>query len=994
MKKIFNIFFAIVFLLGAVSCVNPIEPNLRDLAGNQQIAENAKVTLYFGTTAEVATKASMAEEPGIESIHVLVFNKEGILVETAKASKFVPVVTNGAAGVQPWAVTLTMAGEERRLHFIANLSEDQVPEAGSETAIFEELATTYPNAAYWQRRVLSYGIQAYKYNADKDEDDRYYYVRVNETTGAIEKIYVTNPAADGSYEDAKGLTVNKDDYIDREGCKIVDGTGFYAISEVVEKIPMVRNFARLKVKSSWVDENDNTKTFSLKRAALVNKPKAGLIAPYDAKQSVTDDETESWSAFNHFAPEYIRLTGGTEDEPKPDDTKLSGYTITLPSAGIDDTKDGIVFKKPGDDGYIELYTYERGKPTSKPMCILVGGTWEDNWEEGDDLIWYKVELRDVNGAYFPIHRDFTYIVDIQGIESDSYTDWEDAFDGPAVGDISNSVETKTLAQISDDKGLTLWVEYIDKAVLNAEIDANNPYVTLLYTCYREKTGYTTLYFNDLISFSRQKHEDYPTLDYATALLGTGEDAPAVEIIATGLTRNNTEGYTLPNEDLVWNAARVKLNKISEQTTSTLRSQIHVLATVTADRNKFVDESEGYDKQLYRDVTYTVMPKQNLSFALSSYYTPDAFGETRTLTIKLPTALTPSLFPLTLKIEANNNCLNPVSSLTTETGKSAFGTGNANSFYFLKTIAYSEYYNASSKTYTTDFTCDLKSVIEPGSAAQLAVSDKKGNFNTAFGPLVPPTFSLSATELSVKASQTSASFDILSNVGTWTVTADNGAEVVRTRANDSTSGSGNATIAVSFPDNMAGTATKTYTVTVCLDTESQALIENYEPLTFTIEQNIPVPHMVERTVTNSSFTLSNASSITDRDGKVNLTHGNGITYNNGNNANNRYFTYNDNTSGFTFSFTPVSNDVTITGITLGWNDRDCRPNSITLSSNGSTEGSITPGRYSIDGSWTDEDATMEAGKTLIASLTRRNNDNSFRIYSISVSYTYKEQDGWE
>lgn len=992
MKKIFNIFFAIVFLLGAVSCVNPIEPNLRDLAGNQQIAENAKVTLYFGTTAYVATKASMAAEPGvdgIESIHVLVFNKEGILVETAKASKFVPVVTNGAAGVQPWAVTLTMAGEERRLHFIANLSEDQVPEAGSETAIFEELATTYPNAAYWQRRVLSYGIQAYKYNADSDNTG-YYYVRVNETTGAIEKIYVANPATDGSYEDAKGLTVNKDDYIDREGCKIVDGTGFYAISEVVEKIPMVRNFARLKVKSSWVDEDDDTKTFSLKRAALVNKPKAGLIAPYDAKQSVTDDETESWSAFNHFAPEYIKLTGGTPTEPKPNDAKLKGYTITLPSAGIDDTKDGIVFKKPGDDGYIELFTYERGKPTSKPMCILVGGTWEDNWEEGDDLIWYKVELRDVNGAYFPIYRDFTYIVDIEGIESNSYTEWEDAFDGPAVGDISNSVETKTLSQISDDKGLTLWVEYIDKAVLNAEIDANNPYVTLLYTCYREKTGYTTLYFNDLVSFSRQKHEDYPTLDYATALLGTDEDAPAVEIIATGLTRNNTGGYTLPNEDLVWNAARVKLNKISEQTTSTLRSQIHVLATVTADRNKFDDESEGYDKQLYRDVTYTVMPKQNLSFALSSYYTPDAVGETRTLTITLPTALTPSLFPLTLKIEANNNCLNPVSSLTTETGKSAFGTGNANSFYFLKTIAYSEYYNAITKTYTTDFPCEFKSIIAPGSAAQFALSDKKGYFETVFGPLVPPTFSLSATELPVKASQTSASFDILSNVGTWTVTADNGAEVIRTRANDVTSGQGKATIAVSFPDNMSGNETKTYTVTVSLDSKSQALINNYRDLVFTIEQNTPVPHMVERTVTNSSFTLSNASSITDGDGKVNLTHGSGITYNNGN----RYFTYNGS-SGFTFSFAPVSNDatVTITGITFNWNNKDYRPSGIALSLDGSSVGSISPGGSSTNGSWTGEQI-IEVDKPLIAELTRRNNGNSFRIYSISVSYTYQEQDGWE
>lgn len=989
MKKIYPIICSIVLLLGSVSCTELLNPGLRERG--QQIPDNAKVTLYFGTSAEVATKASMAAEPGedgIESIHVLVFNKEGILVETAKAIQFVPVETNGAAGVQPWAVTLTMAGEERRLHFIANLSEDQVPEAGSETAIFEELATTYPNAAYWQRRVLSYGIQAYKYNADSDNTG-YYYVRVNKTTGAIEKIYVTNPADDGSYKDANGLTVNKDDYIDREGCKIVDGTGFYAISEVVEKIPMVRNFARLKVKSSWVDEDDNTKTFSLKRAALVNKPRAGLIAPYDAKQSVTDDETESWSAFNHFAPEYIKLTGGTTNEPKPNDAKLKGYTITLPTAGIDDTEP-TVFEKPGNDGFIELYTYERGKPTSKPMCVLVGGTWDSNWREGDDLIWYKVELRDVNGAYFPIYRDFTYIVDIQGIESNSYTSAHDAFVGPAVGDISNSVETKTLSQISDDKGLTLWVEYIDKAVLNAEIDANNPYVTLLYTCYREKTGYTTLYFNDLVSFSRQKHDDYPTLDYATALLGTGEDAPAVEIIATGLTRNNTEGYTLPNEDLEWNAARIKLNKISEQTTSTLRSQIHVLASVTAERNKFVDEDEGYDKQLYRDVTYTVMPKQNLSFALSSYYTPDAVGETRTLTIKLPTALTPSLFPLTLKIEANNNCLNPVSSLTTETGKSAFGTGNANSFYFLKTIAYSEYYNASSKTYTTDFTCEFKSVIQPGSAAQLAVSDKKGNFNTAFGPLVSPTFSLSNIsddgKLHVKASKTSVSFDILSNVGEWTVNVPEGVDIISTRATN-TSGIGSKTITLSLPgDNMSGTAPKDYgEVTVSLDAKSKALY-GFEDLVFTIEQNTPVPIYRTSDQINSSFTLSNlsgATTINDREGHVTLIRGNGIgSYTNPGG----YLPSSAATGTLNFKVAEGTPGITISSITFGWTGKKNRAASIIIGNNTTYVNSNSTACNNLG--WESDNSE----DTLAVTINRGNND--FQINSINISYTHEILDHWE
>ena len=98
MKRIINILLCITLLYSTISCTELLNPGLRERG--QQIPDNAKVTLYFGTSAEVATKASMAAEPGedgIESIHVLVFNKEGILVETAKAIQFVPVETNGAA---------------------------------------------------------------------------------------------------------------------------------------------------------------------------------------------------------------------------------------------------------------------------------------------------------------------------------------------------------------------------------------------------------------------------------------------------------------------------------------------------------------------------------------------------------------------------------------------------------------------------------------------------------------------------------------------------------------------------------------------------------------------------------------------------------------------------------------------------------------------------------------------------------------------------------
>ena len=705
MKKISNLLLSIILLWGAASCTDLLDPSLRN-GGVQQIPEDAKVTLYFGTPAELSTKADMASEPTIESMHVFVFNKEGLLVETAEADKFGKVTDNGPAHSQHWSVTLTMAGEERRLHFIANLPKKDgkylIPEAGSEATVFQNLASTYPEASYWQRRVLNLGIKAYQYDGSGTyeyvDDNGVFQKNVSVTTGTI------NP--DGSYTDSNGFIVNKDDYIDRNACKIVTGTGFYAVSEVVEKIPMVRNFARIRVKSTWSRTvNGSPQTFTLTQAALVNKPAAGFVAAYD-------------NVAGAFVPEYIGLSG----DATPDVDNLSSYSINLPGAGIDKSEPTAFTTAKDSDGYLVLFSYERSRPSADPLCLLVAGKWNNT---GND-IWYKIELTDQDGAYFPIYRDFTYNVDITGIEGDEgHGSASAAFKASAVADISNSPETATLDQISDDKGLTLWVSYIDKAVIDADIpaeeSADGRYVTLLYTCYRQK-GNNTLYFNDLISFKRQKHPDYETLPYATF---------DEEAITLKQQVQASDGVTVPDASLTWYIAKVKLNKIAEGQ-GYLRSQIHVEANVPASRNKFNDETAGYDKTLSRNVTYTVMPKQDMTLSTNGI-SDDSPGQEVTLTITLPTILTPSFFPLTLAIEAENNCLTPVDNLTVGTGKSVFSTTTTsrNSFYFLKTISYNEYYDQATKQVKNTFTCRFKTTKDSGNVpTNIRVTDDRKYFNLA------------------------------------------------------------------------------------------------------------------------------------------------------------------------------------------------------------------------------------------------------------------------
>ena len=725
MKRIFSIAITIALLLGAASCTELLDPVLRQT--KQQVPENAKVTLYFGIPEEVTTKAEAAMDslPKINSIHVFVFNKEGVLVETAEAKNengntFGPVTTNGPDGANYWSVILTMSGSERRLHFIANLPKENghyvIPEAGSEASIFQSLATTYPEAAYWQRRVLSYGIHAYQYDGTKK------YKIVN-SQGIIENPDVPSnefeEEDDGSwsYKDPSGRWVNKGDYINREGKKIIDGTGFYAIEEIVEKIPMIRNFACIRVKSSWTRTvNGNTQVFTLTQAALINRPIAGYVAPYDSKQPAAgtyQGEEAYYEKYNRFVPEYINITSNT----RPQESNLTGYSVSVPAAGIyTDEPESSDFKSAKDnDGFIRLFMYERNIPTSNPTSLLIAGKWGGT---GDD-IWYKIELTS-EGKYFKILRDFTYDVIITGIEgNDGYDTWEDAFSAGPVGDVSNSPETAALDQISDDKGLTLWVSYIDKAIIDADIPESETdpdrYVTLLYTCFKGSQ-----YFNDSdhISLIRQKHPDYSDLPYAT----TGADAtdPKIPEIPSGYPHRVTDAdeVDVPDGNLEWYIVKFKLNKIQEGQ-GYLRSQIHVEAKVTS-------SDVGYDKTLSRNVTYTVMPKLNFTVSASS-----VTNEQTTLTITLPTTLTPSIFPLDLVIEDENNCLMPVGSEPVETGKSSFD-GGGNTYYFVKSIAYSDYYDVKTKTIKQYvFTVGLKTTRNlPTGGTTIHVYDKNGYFNVA------------------------------------------------------------------------------------------------------------------------------------------------------------------------------------------------------------------------------------------------------------------------
>lgn len=692
MKKIFNVLLSVSLLLGATSCTEPLNPDV--LNGKQQIPEGATITVGFGVWEEVATKGPMADNPSIERIHVLVFDEDGILVQAKEAVLGAKTVNRNYDSTKEntsneiyyswWSVELLMSAEKRTLHFVANLKDNQVPTSGSQQSIFQNLATTAPQSSYWQRIVLD-DIQPYTYEGGST------YTRIGEN-GAIETRSVPSQTAptglvipSGSYYDGR-YVVSEGDYIDRNGKKIVDGTGYYYVppvdSPLRDKIYMVRNFARIQFTNSWSG-------FTLKKIALVNYPKTGLVAPY-----VNSTGTFLDAYLKAGTQKLVYPT--TQDGQTVYVSRVDGYSPMLPSEGIE-TESYTLQDVSGNTA--TLYMYERGIPTSDATCVLIGGNFDGS---NNASTWFKIEIAKEDGSYFPIYRDFTYHMNLGSIDASAtrHPSAAAAFKAAPVGDISGSTETATLTQITDGNGLVLWVHEID----HAELNGGDQVALLISFVYENKSSHAILRDfcdNSHVSFEPMESEGWNG-GWATASSG------AVSTVSARITESSEYYDLIPNTDYPWHYVLVDLKAY---TNANLRSMIRVKGSVEVSDYNGITMPTGQTakkKTLYRDVTYTVMGKQTLKLKTSGPQT-DAIGQQTTLTIELPTTLADGVFPLTFRIEAKDNNIAPyITSSTpekdkmpTEVGTSKF-EGRGNTYYFLKTIDKDMYKNSADKKFDCVF----------------------------------------------------------------------------------------------------------------------------------------------------------------------------------------------------------------------------------------------------------------------------------------------------
>lgn len=442
MKKIF---FALVAIFGLWSCVQedlpPVGPTIVD-------SEGGYVDVTFGVSLPDMKEVTRSmTSPQITSLHLLVFNEQGMLCDKHDA---IPCDKNGneittddkwgeTSALSYFKVQLARTGMPRTIHLIANspTAFNDYP-VSSETSVITSLSVRDGQEAYWQRLEFPDGI-----------------------TGT--------PVL----EDGKQV-------FDEEGNPRFKPSD--AVLSKLTEVPMIRNYSRIEV----VNASSGDTALTDVEFVLVNIPDRGSVAPYNINMGqfeAMDDSTDydnlvidsaDHKPYTGYEPTGRQLMNNTfNGNGELVDANSSVITPTTATVGsIDD--DGTISRTTGPS-YLYLYERNQTLDTDNQTYVIVKGKYAGT--ANAQYTYYKIAIasEDEKGIHsYNLLRNIQYTIVITGAVGEGFLTAAAAYGAGASNLLNYDVTTKNLTQISDGTK-SLYVEYTQKV-----ITADKAKVTLRY----------------------------------------------------------------------------------------------------------------------------------------------------------------------------------------------------------------------------------------------------------------------------------------------------------------------------------------------------------------------------------------------------------------------------------------------------------------------------------------------------------------------------------
>lgn len=600
-------------LFMAVACVNgPLEEGTTIPTGDPKVKIDFTVQLK---DPSVATKV-LGQKPALRNLMVAVFDASGYLLEYTYATEKTKYATENGKGYR-YDVAITQSDEPRIIHFIGNAPAKLT--FGVEETVLAEITSTIganpDDGIYWCRR-------------------------------EVPQISGTNSG--GSMALAEG-----DDPME------VASPIYQADSQTrayFDNVGLIRNFSQIQLSSGTSD-------FVLEKYYVVGTPKEGLAAAYNYS---TGQFVNYYKGNTITGNEDTGYTFNLGDPKTFAEIIAEGYDANvLPTAAKFTLGESSVESNWVANG-ASAYVYECEKPlrAEDAVYIIAYGKYKDGQN-----YYYKIDLRDENG-YFPLIRNFKYTINIKTVTRSGYETIEKAAASAGSGDISTSLETRSLAYISDGVA-SLEVEYIEKYIVEIPKDG----VTLEYK-----------FLDDV----KTSHAGNPEKMWIVV----NEPGATGAAIAT----INGNAYTVGQN------ITVSQNPGTLTITPTALTDVPKSQTLTI----FAEYVNGDASHiLQRTVNFIVQSKRTMLVSLAPSEVPNEAGSEFDVKISLPAGLSKSIFPLEFLIESGALSINPHNDQMPVRSGFSLVDNTKSSFYFVKTFEYDDYNPESGAVNVVD--CHFKTI---------------------------------------------------------------------------------------------------------------------------------------------------------------------------------------------------------------------------------------------------------------------------------------------
>lgn len=196
------------------------------------------------------------------------------------------------------------------------------------------------------------------------------------------------------------------------------------------EVPLVRNFVKISV-------DNQAAIFNYEGIAVINVPDMGTVAPFNVNNG-------TYATYSAGIP-YKTLNDAGYYGYEPSDMKIVNTDTSNP--------------KFATEHYIYIYERRQNQDDKDYTYVIIKGKYNNS----ETSTYYKVDIVDDNKEPYNLLRNFNYVIKINSVLGPGYESADAAAKAAASNNISASIDTKNLLNISDGSS-RLYVEYVNKVI--------------------------------------------------------------------------------------------------------------------------------------------------------------------------------------------------------------------------------------------------------------------------------------------------------------------------------------------------------------------------------------------------------------------------------------------------------------------------------------------------------------------------------------------------